>query len=368
MIAKSKVSVSNKLRSTLQVIGALILMACGGANPLSCDDPPSPVFQGIEFQQNGTASFLPVQTHGETFQVPVTARTLTSGEVGTQSVITPDPIEGVTFSPASATVTMPGLLNTTSFTFEATIADDAPSGTPNLRFSRSGPPEESARLQTSTSLAIVPNLVAVTMTPSLSVRQGHSNSLTVSMLPRGNTEGPISFSVSQTTSFTISPSQFTANFIRNSSTPIVQMINVTVGPNVQVGTYYLLHLTQGSREVGSCGITVTADTGEPTFEIIATPATVTGANHTMTPEVVFTVRSLNGFSNNVKVTWLTDGSVSPSPSTNDFVLAISPTQPRTFNRRFYRYSEGTENEYITFNVTDLSLSIQKSVTITVRHP
>ncbi len=124
----------------------------------------------------------------------------------------------------------------------------------------------------------------------------------------------------------------------------------------------------------SKSVTVTinpATTGTPTFAISAYPMEVTVANGVSQDPatlVSFTVSSVNGFTGPIKITWITDGGVSPQPNNNDFVVNVTPSTPANFTRHFYRFTTGTEPIPITFNATDIPFTTAKDVTINVKHP
>lgn len=111
--------------------------------------------------------------------------------------------------------------------------------------------------------------------------------------------------------------------------------------------------------------------GEPDFAITAVPLEVTvgnGISQDPATRVAFTVRSINGFTGQVTITWVTDGGASPQPNDNSFFVNVAPNAPATFERHFYRYTTGNEEIPITFNATDNPFTKTRGVTINVKHP
>jgi len=164
-------------------------------------------------------------------------------------------------------------------------------------------------------------------------------------------------------SLTVAPANFTADLTVEQK--VDQDVQVTAPAGTPNGTYVMSVGTQ--LEILET-VQIFVSNGIPDFTISARPLEVTVANNLFSQDVRFTVSSVNGYSGPVKITWVVDGPVSPSPDTNDFTGTVTPAAPFRFTRKMYRYATHTVAIPITFNATDVPFSQPRSVTINVKHP
>lgn len=161
---------------------------------------------------------------------------------------------------------------------------------------------------------------------------------------------------------TVSPANFTATF-DTGLTPVVQVLTITAPAGNSAGNY-TLEIGDVLKVYGSMAIAI--NDGTPDFAITASRELVSVQNNVMSDDVDFTVTSLNGYTGTIKITWVADGDVSPSPSDNDFTGTVSPTAPFKFKRKMYRYATHGDDIPLVFNATDVPYTKQRSVTVTIR--
>ncbi len=202
--------------------------------------------------------------------------------------------------------------------------------------------------------------VSVTFAPtSVTMQPGQTRTVTLTL--NANMDGTYPIRVNAP-GLTVSPTSFTVALM--GGVPATQDVQITAAIGTPLDTY-----TMSVGDVLSVydTLAVTVTDGNPDFAISATPLEVSIPNNVMSSDVRFTVSSVNGYTGEVKITWVADGDVSPSPSTNDFTGNVSPTTPFTFTRKMYRYATHSNDIPLVFNATDVPYTgKQKSVTINIR--
>lgn len=195
--------------------------------------------------------------------------------------------------------------------------------------------------------------------PLLSMRPGETKTVRVKIILTGQPGiYPIRADVPN---LTVSPASFNADF--STVGEVLQDLTVTAPASVSHGSYTL--------EVGDSfsvfdDVEVNVNDGSPDFQIRASKNEVTIPNNTNSEDIQFEVVSLNGFSGDVKITWVSDGDVSPFPGTNDFVGNVTPSQPFVFFRKMYRYAIHNDPIPLEMNATDIPFTKFRGVTITIK--
>jgi len=317
-------------------------------------------------------------THGETVIIPVSVEPL-GGEIpGETVVVTPSSVDpAVTFYPASISVTLPEFDSKTYISFVATVNPGTEAGYRTFFATRTrgvGANGTDPRdIKAEKSFKVVPNLVSVEITPvDSTIQQGQSRDFTLSILPRGLTQGDVTLKThfyTRTDKIDRTPSEFDVTLVQGSTTPVLRTITLAAHEDARLGPDQIWVDLADGFEVSSCDFRVLpAGGGDPTFEISATPLEVTTPTNVLSAQSVqFTVSSVNGFSGPVKITYVVDGYAAVSPSDNNFEVNVTPTTPATFSKRFYLYGTGGQVP-ITFNATDIPYTTTKGVTINVKVP
>ncbi len=363
----------------LWAIFLLATLGCfGGNNPLNCDrekefppPPPSGLFLGT-----ATTGFTRADSaRAETFTLPVMVQTLSGESAGDVVTVTPTPVTGVTYYPPSADVTLAQLGMRVPVTFSATVSPTAPYGALSLGASRTSDSSsaDDSQLRDSTTTQVVANLISVSITPAnVSFPKGTNKQFTLSILPRGNTQGNQTLKVSYASTHgavTLTPATFVINLVQGSTTPLERVVTVSTTDLAPERIYELSAYINNTYRVARNNFTLNGDTGgAPSFRIVASPTQVTTANHVPSSNVTFTVTSLNGFTGQVKVSWQADSEVTPMPGDNDFIVNVQPAIPATFTRQFYRYLEDNSPAHVTFSAEDIPFTVRKGTTITINHP
>lgn len=194
---------------------------------------------------------------------------------------------------------------------------------------------------------------------SVSMQPGQSRTVTISFSASEPGIYPVRVDIP---GLTVTPTTFNVDLNGPGSATRDVVVTAAIGTSLDT---YTMSVGDVLSVYGTLPITVTD--GNPDFTISATPLEVTIPNNVPTTDVRFTVSSLNGYSGTVKITWVADGDVSPSPGDNDFTGTISPTTPFTFTRKMYRYATHNNDIPLVFNATDVPYTgKQKSVTINIR--
>ena len=348
------------VRRLLGGIGLAVILGCGDV--VSCmpqNEGGNPVLPGIYLGTTSQAFSHPLQARGETFAIPVTFRKA-GDESATASVITPQPIPGVTFDPASRAVTLSESPQTVSF--NATIGASATLGDHELRFTRTG--SAPANLRTTNTTLTIANLAQATITPATrTINAGETRTFEVAVLPRGLSEGPIQLQTNlNATDATVTPATFTVSLVRGSSTPILETISVFAHANV-ASKSVPLRIRHDATTVASADVNFIAGGGSD-FTFTASPTTVSGAIYVLTQEVTFTVTSLGGYSGTLLITPEAGGPVGEEPVTGEFQLTLAAGETKTFKRKFMRFPGAETNEFF-YVATDTVTNDSKSVTITI---
>lgn len=149
--------------------------------------------------------------------------------------------------------------------------------------------------------------------------------------------------------------------------PFDQSVQVTVPANTAPGRYtFSVSLSRGTGPLDTAEIVVSEATGGPAFTFTASRRTVSTVPTVFSPPVTFTLTSVNGFAGDVSVNWVEEeGVVSDNPVPKPLVVSLSPTTPRTFTRRFYRFAEHQNPLDVVFTAT--SGSVVRTVPITVNY-
>lgn len=375
--------VAAKLRITAtRALWAMFLLATlgcfGGNNPLNCDrekEFPPPPPSGLLLSTATTAFTRVDSARGESFTLPVMVQTLPQETPGDVVTVTPNPVNGVSFYPPSADVTLGPRGNRVPVTFSATITTTAPYGALALGATRNTYATGIAgnQVSDSTTTEVVANLIAVTITPAnVTFPKGTSKQFTLSILPRGNTQGTQTLKVSYASTHgavTLSPTSFVINLVQGSTTPLERTVTVNTTNVAPERIYELSAFINNTYRVARTNFTLNGDTGgAPSFRIVATPTEVTTANHVPSSNVTLTVTSLDGFAGQVKVSWQADSEVTPMPGDNDVIVNVQPSIPAVLTRQFYRYLEDNRVAHVTFTAEDIPFTMSKSTVVTIRHP
>lgn len=201
--------------------------------------------------------------------------------------------------------------------------------------------------------------ISVRATPeTLSMRPGETKTVRLEFFPGEDGTHAIR---ANAPNLSVSPANFNVEF--NGPASVVQDVEITAATSTSLGEYTLSIGTQ--LEVYRT-VPITVTDGVPDFVITASPEVVSVPPNTMSNNVVFTVSSRNGFSGPVKVTWVADGGATPSPNDNDFTGTVTPSAPFRFTRKMYRFATHSVDIPISFNVTDVPFTKQRSVTVTVK--
>ena len=200
----------------------------------------------------------------------------------------------------------------------------------------------------------------VTFTPSsLIMAPGETKSVDVKVRLTSNGNPGIFPIRANIPGLSVTPESFMADL--SVATEVTQTLQITASS--ETGTYTL---SVGDASSVYKTLPVTVANTEPDFMISAAPTLVSVPPNSMSENVNFTVTSINGFSGPVKVSWSTEGQVTPSPDNNDVTASISPSNPYTFTRKMYRFATHNLDIPVIFKVEDIPFTKQRSVTITVR--
>lgn len=299
---------------------------------------------GLELENASGAFRLLAATNGQTFSMPVSVRRIDDEMDGESVTITPFGPPGCTFDPPTRTVDLPAANAKLYTSFDVRVGDRTALGIQEFGARRtSTEPLHSERFVDNAELNIIANLVRVSITPTdAEVLAGTSAEFTLSILPLGNTQGPVELTMRDSPTnggVSLSPTVVTANLTKGSTVPVVKKVIVTAGPNAQVQTHRLSASVNSTFEVGALAYKVINPSATPSFTITANPTSVATANQTLSADSVeFTLTSVNGFSGNVTVNYSSpQNSIEPSPSTNGFTVAVIPGNPGKFTRKFWRY-------------------------------
>lgn len=202
--------------------------------------------------------------------------------------------------------------------------------------------------------------LSVSFSPtSVSMQPGQSRTVTITFSAGEPGIYPVRVDVP---GLTVSPTTFNVDLNGGGSATQDVVVSAAIGTSLDT---YTMSVGDVLSVYGTLPITVTD--GNPDFTLTATPLEVTIPNNVPTTDVRFTVASVNGYTGEVKITWVADGDVSPSPGTNDFTGTISPSTPFTFTRKMYRYATHNNDIPLVFNATDVPYTgKQKSVTINIK--
>jgi hypothetical protein len=359
-------------RSVLQTVVVFTICGCGGATGPQCDQatnkPPDTIgISGIYFTDAAVFG-SPLVTQGETLTIPITVQSFV-GEAGTTSTVTPFSIHGVTFQPESIPVVMPPELQTKDVVFHAKIAANMVAQDYDLTVRRDSRQAENGFAKASTIMRVRNNLVSATITPTTAnVAPGLQRAFKVSVLPRGDTEGPVNLTVAVNSPKLTVQQNFTVNMVLHSSVPVDQNLVLTVAENATSQDSGPLKINQGTREVCRADVTVGSGSGAPSLLITANPLQIVAPFNAYSAPVAFTVTSVNGFSGSARITYPTNTSIVPSPDTNNFLVDVSPGHPAVFSLKMYSFATDSDYHSISFTASDIPRTIANGVTIRVKHP
>jgi hypothetical protein len=207
---------------------------------------------------------------------------------------------------------------------------------------------------------LAPGVTAVdpsTITPNmvtLERGQSHTFQVTVTTADLGEallfeSEGGLSFDPAE---------------IRGAPLPFTRDVTVTVLPDTEYGSQRFKINRASGDELASASVNVVAS-APPGFSFTASKNLVVTPITTFSEPVTFTLTSEGGFSGTVSINWADIfGAVPSDPTPRPFEVTISPGEPATFVRKFYRFEPGDADIPIVFTAT--SGLVSKSQTVNVR--
>jgi hypothetical protein len=157
--------------------------------------------------------------------------------------------------------------------------------------------------------------------------------------------------------------QGVSNVRRVSSTNITASFTFT---DASVAGEYRVVVSGAGAESNPLNFMVTNPTGSPTFNLTATPQTISGPDGELSEQMIdFAVTSVNGFTGPVVVQYTPGVAMSTEPARNGFTVNVVPGQPATFSQRFRRAGYPGGPETMTWTATHAASSTTKQVVISV---